>query len=161
MGSVILRVQKRLVGTTSTASVRIATPFYMMLQLTSKIRQVDGRSKNYDLQHSAIAHSLPQALFAWALLLLVMQAFLVPFADLPLPLSLAIFLLVAAVLVIAQKVVYPTSLQGSSTTNIYSSLISPAHLQLRLELSIDAIAQEGMATFPGKIIGTKLPNDLL
>ena len=90
-----------------------------------------------------------------------MQAFLVTFANLPLPLSLAMILLVAAMLIIAQKVVHPTSLQGPSTTNIYSSLISPAHLQLWLELSIDAIAQESMATLPGKVIGMKLPNDLL
>ena len=79
-----------------------------MLQLTSKIGQVDSLSRNYDFQQTAIAHSLPQALFAWALLLLVMQAFLVTFADLPLPLILAMFLLVAAVLIMARKVVYPT-----------------------------------------------------
>lgn len=80
-----------------------------MLQLTPKIRQADSRSKNYGFQSTAIAHSLPQSLFAWALLLLVMQAF----ADLPLPLSLAMLLPVAAVLVIARKVVYPTRKSSS------------------------------------------------
>lgn len=107
MGAALLREQKRLIGTTSTASVRIATPFYPMLQLISKLRQADSRSKNYGFQSTVIAHSLPQALFAWALLLLAIQAFLVTFADLPLPLSLTMFLAVAAVLVTARKAVYP------------------------------------------------------
>jgi hypothetical protein len=59
----------------------------------------------------AIVHSLPQALFIWAFILLAIQGFWMTFADLPLPLILATFLPVAAVLVIAfvviRKAVYP------------------------------------------------------
>ncbi|KAN0131595.1 hypothetical protein V8E53_010437 [Lactarius tabidus] len=59
----------------------------------------------------AIVHSLPQALFIWAFLLLAIQGFWMTFADLPLPLILATFLPVAAMLVIAfvviRKAVYP------------------------------------------------------
>jgi hypothetical protein len=92
MGTVLLREQKKLVGTTVTASA-------------------DGRGANYGVQLTAIAHCLPQALFAWAMLLLAIQGFWIAFADLPLPLSLATFLLVVAMLVTAfvgiRKVVYP------------------------------------------------------
>lgn len=66
---------------------------------------------NYGFLPIAIVHSLPQALFIWAFLLLAIQGFWITFADLPLPLILATFLPVAAVLVIAlvviRKAVYP------------------------------------------------------
>lgn len=46
-------------------------------------------------------HSLLQALFTWALLLFAMQSFRMTFANLPLPILLSTFLLVAIVLVVA------------------------------------------------------------
>jgi hypothetical protein len=92
MGSFLLREQKKLVGTTPSASA-------------------DGRGAKYGVQSTAIAHCLPQALFAWALLLLAIQGIWITFADLPLPLSFATFLPVAAMLVTAsvgiRKAVYP------------------------------------------------------
>ncbi|KAI9458588.1 hypothetical protein BJY52DRAFT_412811 [Lactarius psammicola] len=56
-------------------------------------------STSYGFQPIAIIHSLPQALFVWALLLFSMQGFWMVFADLPLTPLLCTLLPVAAILV--------------------------------------------------------------
>jgi ABC-type microcin C transport system permease subunit YejB len=82
-----------------------------MFAINLEVRQADGRGAKYDVQSTAIAQCLPQALFAWALLLLAIQGFWITFADLPLPLSLATFLPVATMFVTVfvgiRKAVYP------------------------------------------------------
>ncbi|KAF8257106.1 hypothetical protein EI94DRAFT_1730979 [Lactarius quietus] len=53
---------------------------------------------SYGLQPIAIVHSLPQALFVWALLLFSMQGFWAAFVDLPVTLRLSTLLPVASIL---------------------------------------------------------------
>jgi uncharacterized membrane protein len=83
---VLLQEQQRLVDTNaSTAAVYLD----------------DRNTKSCGFQPIAIVHSLPQALFVWALLLFLIQGFWMTFADLPLTLLLSTFLPIAAVLILA------------------------------------------------------------
>lgn len=112
IGGVLLREEQRLVGTNATAVVSIATPFYSIFAVNFKIRQaMDDKKTNYGFQSTAIAQSLPQALFAWALLLLAAQGLWMTFSDLPLTRFLATLLPLAALLVLAfvsiRNAVYP------------------------------------------------------
>ncbi|KAI9458599.1 hypothetical protein BJY52DRAFT_1416383 [Lactarius psammicola] len=61
---------------------------------------LDNPNTSYRFQPIAIVHSLPQAMFTWALLLFAMQSFWMIFADFPLPMLLATFLPVATMLVV-------------------------------------------------------------
>ncbi|KAH8987895.1 hypothetical protein EDB92DRAFT_1874834 [Lactarius akahatsu] len=71
--------------------------------ITAAVR-LDNSNASY-LSHGrfrpiAIIHSLPQAMFTWALFLFAMQGFWMIFASLPLPMLLATFLSVATALVV-------------------------------------------------------------
>ena len=61
----------------------------------------DRNTNNYGFQPIAIVHSLPQALFVWALLLFLIQGFRITFIDLSLALLLSTLLPIAAVLIMA------------------------------------------------------------
>ncbi|KAF8269466.1 hypothetical protein EI94DRAFT_950737 [Lactarius quietus] len=82
--SLLLLQQQRLVSTDTSTSV----PY------------LKDRNTVYGFQPTAIVHSLPQALFVWALLLFSMQGFWMVFADLPLIVILSTLLPVAAILVV-------------------------------------------------------------
>ncbi len=103
VASVLLQEQQRLVGANSTSPVSIVTPFHSMFAANFEVRQavhLVDRNTNHVFQSTAIAHSLPQALFAWALFLLAMEGFWMTFADLPLPI-VSTFFPVVAILVVA------------------------------------------------------------
>jgi hypothetical protein len=68
--------------------------------VTKAAVHLEDLNTNYSSQKTAIAHSLPQASFAWALLLLVMQGFWITFADLSLPIFVVTFFPVVAILVL-------------------------------------------------------------
>ncbi|KAF8262316.1 hypothetical protein EI94DRAFT_1808999 [Lactarius quietus] len=67
---------------------------------TTLVAYLDDRNNRYGLQPTAIVHSLPQALFVWALLFFSMQGFWMVFSDLPVIVLLSTLLLVATILVV-------------------------------------------------------------
>ncbi|KAH9009027.1 hypothetical protein EDB84DRAFT_41975 [Lactarius hengduanensis] len=72
----------------------------------SMVAYLKDRNTGYGFQPIAVVHSLPQALFVWALLLFSMQGFWMAFADLP-PTSLLLTLvLVAAILTLTCLVIW-------------------------------------------------------
>ncbi len=79
-------------------------PLHSVIAVNFYVRQavyLDDRITSYGFQPIAIVHSLPQALFVWALLLLAIQHYWMAFADLPLTFLLSASLPVAAVLLVA------------------------------------------------------------
>ncbi|KAH9074247.1 hypothetical protein EDB83DRAFT_2355675 [Lactarius deliciosus] len=104
MALALLREQQRLVGNNATAAAVHLNGF----------------------RYTAIAHSLPQALFAWALLLLAMQGLRMTLSSLRLPPILATLPL-AAVLVIGfvgiRNAVYPRQ-------KVFKDLVPPAPIPL-------------------------------
>jgi hypothetical protein len=81
----LMQEQRRILATNATAAaVRLGNP-----------------NAGYRFRQIAIVHSLPQALFTWALLLFAMQSFWLTFAHFPFPMLSATFLPVATVLVVA------------------------------------------------------------
>jgi hypothetical protein len=83
---VLLQEQRRLIDTNaSTAAVYLD----------------DRNTKSCGFQPIAIVHSLPQALFVWALLLFLIQGFCITFIDLSLTLLLSTLLPIAVVLAMA------------------------------------------------------------
>lgn len=68
-------------------------------KLPTSVAYLKHWNTTYGFQPIAIVHSLPQALFVWALLLFSMQGFWVVFADLPLTLCLSTLLPVTAIMV--------------------------------------------------------------
>jgi len=101
---ILLREQRRLVCTKATTSVSGAMPLHSVIAVNFDVRQavyLDDRITSYVFQPIAIVHSLPQALFVWALLLFAIQHFWMAFAGLPLTFLLSASLPVAAVLLMA------------------------------------------------------------
>ncbi|KAF8273489.1 hypothetical protein EI94DRAFT_1716017 [Lactarius quietus] len=85
MTSVLLREQRGLVGTNAA---------------TAAVYLDDRNTKSCGFQPIAIVHSLPKALFVWALLLFAIQGFWMTFAGLPPYLLLSTLFPIAAVLVV-------------------------------------------------------------
>ncbi|KAI9458597.1 hypothetical protein BJY52DRAFT_413055 [Lactarius psammicola] len=73
---------------------------------SNSVAYLKDRNTSYGFQPIAIIHSLPQALFVWALLLFSLQGFLMAFADLPLPLLLLTLVLVVAILAVVCLVIW-------------------------------------------------------
>ncbi|KAH9031462.1 hypothetical protein EDB84DRAFT_1492485, partial [Lactarius hengduanensis] len=72
----------------------------------TSVAYLKGRNTSYGFQPIAVVHSLPQALFVWALLLFSMQGFWMAFADLS-PTSLLLTLvLVATMLTVTCLVIW-------------------------------------------------------
>ncbi|KAH9044164.1 hypothetical protein EDB84DRAFT_1470434 [Lactarius hengduanensis] len=72
----------------------------------TSVAYLKDRNTGYGFQPIAVVHSLPQALFVWALLLFSMQGFWMAFANLP-PTSLLLTLvLVAAILTLTCLVIW-------------------------------------------------------
>ncbi|KAH9165129.1 hypothetical protein EDB89DRAFT_340249 [Lactarius sanguifluus] len=67
---------------------------------TTAAMYLDDRNTSYGFQPISIVHSLPQALFTWAFLLLAIQCLWMTFADLPSHLLLSTLVPVGAVLVV-------------------------------------------------------------
>jgi len=62
---------------------------------------LDSHNTTYGFQPTAIVHSIPQAAFAWASFLFVIQGFWITFGDIPRTILLPIIIPVAFVLLIA------------------------------------------------------------
>ena len=98
----LLKEQRRLLSTSIAAIVSMATLFHLELEDNLHFTQavnVANPSTGYCFRSTAIVHSLPHALFTWALLLFAMQGFWMTIADIPLPMLYAVLLPIAALLV--------------------------------------------------------------
>jgi len=89
--SFLLQQQQRLLGTNTTST---------------SVAYLKDWNTSYGFQPIAIVHSLPQALFVWALPLFSMQGFWMDFSDLPLTLRPFTLLPVAAILVVVGLVIW-------------------------------------------------------
>ena len=111
MGTVLLREQQKLVC--ANAAVSIVTSFHSMFPVDLEVQQaarLGDQDTSYGFQSTAIAHSLPQASFAWALLLLAMQGFWITFSELSRPIVAVTCFPIAAILVAGMgiwKAVHP------------------------------------------------------
>lgn len=100
----LLQEQRRLLSTDIAAIVSIATLLNLEFEANFHFTQavnVVNPSTSYRFRSTAMIHSLPHALFTWALLLFAMQGFWVTIADFPLPMLHAILLPIAPLLVFA------------------------------------------------------------
>jgi hypothetical protein len=100
----LMQEQRRILNIA--AIVSIATLFNLAFQVNLHFKQavnLNNPSTSYRFRRTAMIHSLPHALFTWALLLFAMQSFGKTFADFPLPMFHVILLPVAALLVFACK----------------------------------------------------------
>ncbi|KAI9438424.1 hypothetical protein BJY52DRAFT_1380826 [Lactarius psammicola] len=84
---------------------------------------LDNPNTSYRFRQIATIHSLPQALFTWALPLFAMQSFWMTFAEFPLSMPLATFLPVATVAL--GGILYgisptPKNIRGYHTTSSYT-----------------------------------------
>ena len=98
---VLLQEQRRIVGKNSTTSVSGVMPFYIAIAVDFAVIQavyLGGWVAGYGFQPIAMVHSLPQALFVWALILFTIQHFLMGFFNISLPPLLITSLFVVAVL---------------------------------------------------------------
>jgi hypothetical protein len=67
---------------------------------------LDVHNTSYGFQPTAIVHSLPQALFVWALILFAIQGFWMAFAGLPTALILPITIPVVVVLTVTSVAIW-------------------------------------------------------
>ena len=112
----LMKEQRRLLSTNIAAIVSIATLFNLEFEANLHFTQsvnVANPSTSYRFRSTAMIHSLPHALFTWALLLFAMQGFGMTIVDIPLPMLYAILLPIAALLVFTcggiWKVLHPRS----------------------------------------------------
>jgi len=133
-GSVLLWEKQRIIGANPATAVSHTMPFHLVFAVNFPVEQamhLDDQNTFYSLQSTAclrsnaVAHSLPHASFAWALLLLTIQGTLLALSDLPVPLILPASFSVIAVLVIAfvgiRKAVFPCQ-------NVFKDPVTPAPL---------------------------------